>query len=279
MAKEIILSDERVNRYGFRMMTAGIRLDNFLRNPIMTFNHVYGREKPSVIGRWVNLRKENGVLYGTPEFDMEDELGAKVASKYERGFLNAASITCSDLTMSDAPEFLLPRQLYPTVVASDLEEAAIVELPANPGSVVRLSTLNTADWESVFPFISTLKTLPTAMSNTQSIALSLGLGADATEAEIIAAIDGIKPKSPTEAKPAEAAAATQVSLSALLKELRDQPAAGAPSERTTWTFGDYERRDPSALRKLKYEQPTKYEALVEAYTREHVRLSAGEFSR
>lgn len=37
--KTFVLSDESVNSYGFRVLTDGIALDNFKKNPVMLWNH------------------------------------------------------------------------------------------------------------------------------------------------------------------------------------------------------------------------------------------------
>lgn len=47
--KEFLLSDESLNSHGTVVMTDGIRLDRFLANPVMFYNH---DESKGVVGRW-----------------------------------------------------------------------------------------------------------------------------------------------------------------------------------------------------------------------------------
>lgn len=56
MAYTFLLSDETINSYGTRVLTAGIRLENFLKNPIMLWNHTRAwsdkEDQILPIGRW-----------------------------------------------------------------------------------------------------------------------------------------------------------------------------------------------------------------------------------
>ena len=73
--KEAIISTERINSYGSRVLTAGIDLTQYEKNPIVLYMHRRGRKEDMPIGIMTNLRVENGILYGTPKFvdDTEDE--------------------------------------------------------------------------------------------------------------------------------------------------------------------------------------------------------------
>ncbi|EKT3964724.1 phage prohead protease [Flavobacterium psychrophilum] len=83
-----LVSDETVNSYGFRVLTAGIDTTRFEQNPIMLYMH----ERPRIIGKWDNLRKEKGQLFADAIFDIQDPFANEIAGKVERGFLKCASI-------------------------------------------------------------------------------------------------------------------------------------------------------------------------------------------
>ena len=106
----MILSDESINSYGFWVLTEGIGMERFLKNPIMLFNHHRtSRGKTDEIlpiGRWENLTVENGVLYGTPVFDEKDEFAMKIKSKLESGILSSCSIGISVKTWSEDAKYL-----------------------------------------------------------------------------------------------------------------------------------------------------------------------------
>lgn len=126
--KSFVLSDESINTYGFRLLMAGADLEQFRRNPVMFYNH---DEWDAPIGRWENIRFENGKLLADPVFDLEDENAKKIAGKVERGFLKAASIGFRIMEKSDDPVNLMPGQKLPTVTRWQLREASIVNVGAN----------------------------------------------------------------------------------------------------------------------------------------------------
>ncbi len=69
------VSDETLNSYGSVVLTSGINIARFQRNPIML--HMHDRDK-GVIGRWENITKEGDKLTAEAVFDDTTELGAKV---------------------------------------------------------------------------------------------------------------------------------------------------------------------------------------------------------
>lgn len=133
--KRIVISDESINSYGFWVKTDGIELEAFLRNPIMLWNHnrddngTVNAQLP--IGRWKDLKVENGVLTGEPVFDENDDFAVKVMKKYEAGILNACSIGFAPIEWSDAPEQLKPGQTMATATRCRLVEISICDIPSN----------------------------------------------------------------------------------------------------------------------------------------------------
>jgi len=126
--KSFVLSDETVNTYGFRVLMDGADIEQFRRNPVMFYNH---DEWSVPIGRWDNVRIEDGKLLADPVFDMQDENARKIAGKVERGFLRMASIGFRVVETSDDPMKVLPGQKLPTVTKWQLREASIVGIGAN----------------------------------------------------------------------------------------------------------------------------------------------------
>ena len=75
-----ILNDENVtNSYGFKIKTAGIDLKRFEANPVMLDGH--NPSNLSVIGKWTEIKAENGKLSADTDFDMEDENAKTIAGK------------------------------------------------------------------------------------------------------------------------------------------------------------------------------------------------------
>ena len=134
-----ILSDESINRYGYRVLTDGISLENFTKNPIALWLHQrdsyeFGRDRLP-IGRWENVRKEKGQLLADLVFDQEDEFALKIQSKVEQKIINAISIGFGSITVSDDKKYVIAGQRGPTVVSCELLEASPVDIPANANAI------------------------------------------------------------------------------------------------------------------------------------------------
>ena len=93
--KEVVISNSKLNSYGFRVLTEGIDTTQYARNPILLWMHnrpVRGTtDEVLPIGRMENLRIDGDNLIGTPIFDEKlasgqwtaDEI-IKVASAIEK---------------------------------------------------------------------------------------------------------------------------------------------------------------------------------------------------
>lgn len=140
--KRVILSDSSLNRYGYRVLTEGIRLEQFKKNPIMLWMHfrdegskLWGESKP--IGYWDDIQVNDDVLSAVPVFDDVDELSKTIHAKYDAGTIRACSIGFYAITTSSDKKYVVPGQTRETVVEADLVEASFADIPAN-GNAVRL---------------------------------------------------------------------------------------------------------------------------------------------
>ena len=138
--KRVILSDSSLNRYGFRVLTAGLLLEAFLKNPIMLYGHFRDEGTPlwcdyKPIGYWDDIKIEGDELSAIPVFDKVDDLSKTIAAKYEAGTLRSASIGFRILATSSEKEYLLPAQTRETVIKAEVMEASIVDIPANSNAV------------------------------------------------------------------------------------------------------------------------------------------------
>lgn len=127
--KPFVLNDETVeNSYGFFVITAGIKLDRFLNNPVMLSDH--RNANLSVLGKWNDLKKEDGKLLGMPEFDEEDEDAAKIKGKVDRGYIKGASMGL--LFNRDSMVYLEGKIV---LKECELIEGTIIPVPSNPNSL------------------------------------------------------------------------------------------------------------------------------------------------
>lgn len=178
--KTFVLSDESVNADGFRVLTGGIKLEDFLRNPVILGFH--DREKPP-IGRWENVRKEGGKLLADAVFDMNDPEAVLIAKKIEDGYLSATSIAFTGAKVTKDSRYIMAGQKRPTVVECVLEEASIVSVPSNRNALIQLCSQAGNDLEAL-PLIESNH----SSINMKSVSTALGLSGDASEAEVLLAV-------------------------------------------------------------------------------------------
>lgn len=138
--KRVILSDSSLNRYGYRVLTSGLDIEAFKKNPVMLWAHfrdegspIWGNYLP--IGHWEEIEINGDELSAIPVFDLVDETSKVIAAKYEAGTLSAASIGIKIMATSSEKEYMLPGQTRETVTKSELMEASIVDIPANQNAV------------------------------------------------------------------------------------------------------------------------------------------------
>src|SRR5258706_13925033 len=103
----LVVSDDSVNDYGFRVLTSGIDVSRFEKNPILLYVHErYAEGKAKMpLGKWEATQKtSDGRLLAKPIFDEKDEDGVKLKSKFEGGFINCASIGVEPIEWSEDPD-------------------------------------------------------------------------------------------------------------------------------------------------------------------------------
>lgn len=192
-----ILSDESLNRHGFRVLTSGIDITSFKANPIMLYMHKRdsrwneGNNLP--IGTWENIRKENGQLLADAVFDDDDPEAVKIKQKVEKGILRMASISVDPVELSEAPEHIVQGQSRATVSKCEIAEASIVDIGSNKnalrlykeGKYIELSADNIND------FIPTINLNQKPQTMIKKIAILLSLAENADEAAIEAAVKSL----------------------------------------------------------------------------------------
>lgn len=125
-----VLNDEtKVNSYGFKIPNKGIDLKRFKNNSVILDDH--SNSTKYVIGKWSNIRVEDGQLKADAEFDLEDPASAIIAGKVERGFLKGCSMGIS-FNRDDMKQ--LPDNTY-ELSRCELYEASIVAIPSNANAL------------------------------------------------------------------------------------------------------------------------------------------------
>lgn len=161
--KSIVITDDSVlNSFGFRVLTDGGDLSQYMTNPILLFDHVRRDEKNGKdiilpIGRMNDIQRIGTQYVARPHFDLQDTFAAEVARKYEQDVLNMASIGFDIIEVSDDPSMMLPGQLLPTVTKWILKEVSITDIGANhkcckvlhKGELITLSKKSSVDINSL----------------------------------------------------------------------------------------------------------------------------------
>ncbi|MEY8687891.1 HK97 family phage prohead protease [Bacteroides sp. AN502(2024)] len=217
MAKEVIISTSGLNCYGGRVLTSGIDLTQFRKNPLLLWMHRRSLDRDAMpIGRIDNLRTDGDRLIGTPVFDRNDEFAKKIESKWENGFLRMASAGIEIIETSDAPEYLLQGQTRRTITRCRLEEVSIVDMGGNDEALQlydnsgKMLKLAAGEDNDALPLLAPEKkddrtgTTPAGKTNNQTnkstqsmnkeILQLLGLSETATEQEAAGALRLLKEK-------------------------------------------------------------------------------------
>jgi hypothetical protein len=199
MAKTFVLSDESLNSYGFRILTAGIDVEQFIKNPIMLFMHNRpfrgSKDEYSVIGRWENIRKEDGKLIADAVFDLNDPFAKSIADKVESNFLRMASIGARPIETSADPKYLVAGQQYETVTKCIAKEASIVDIGSNDNALAladvpalyneqeALIELSTNGNNPIIPSLQNQNQMKIEEINLKELAQMLGLNESPTAQE------------------------------------------------------------------------------------------------
>lgn len=195
---KFLISDESVNSYGFRVLTEGIDTSLFEKNPIALWMHKrpWGWDKerePLPIGKW-ELAWEGKKLYGYLTFDEDDEFAVKLKNKVDKGIINMVSPGLQLIATSEDRGVLLKGQTRPTVVKCMLLEVSLVDRGSNYNALrlqdITGSEINLSDSNSnhLLPLLNDIKNQNDNMEFKTLVAKAVNLTADASEADILAAV-------------------------------------------------------------------------------------------
>lgn len=187
-----VLLDETTLTNGARVLIAGVRTEQFEKNPVALYMH---DDWSMPVGLWENVRKENGRLLAdfAPDYDDPDPQVKRLIGKVERGIIRMASPGLVELKLSDAPEYLLDENNDIAILECRLREASIVPIGKNhnalrlfdnEGKELNLSDkgLNLSDY-----FLDNEHKTPEKMK--KELLTALNLADTATQAQIDEAVE------------------------------------------------------------------------------------------
>lgn len=197
--KRVRISNDSLNSYGSRVLTEGMNVEQYQRNPVLLYMH----ERGNVIGFVKDLKVEDGEVTGELVFDEATELSKRCKKQYEFGSLRMVSVGIDILELSDAKEHLVQGQTRPTVTKSKLFEVSLVDIGSNDDAIVLKkngTVINLGkDGECLLPLLNN-KPQKSKDMDQKIIALQLGLPETADETAISTKIAELKASKDNEEK-------------------------------------------------------------------------------
>lgn len=192
MSKRVRISNDSLNSYGTRVLTAGMNVEQYCRNPVLLYMH----ERGNVIGYVKDVKVENDEVTGELVFDEATELSKRCKKQFEFGSLKMVSAGLDIIEMSEDAAHLVAGQTSPTITKSKLFEVSVVDIGANDDALVLTHKGKTItlgrDGECPLPELSNNHQKSKSEMEQKAIALQLGLPETATDAEIAEKLGELK---------------------------------------------------------------------------------------
>lgn len=190
--KRVRISNDSLNSYGTRVLTSGMDVSQYSRNPVLLYMH----ERGYVIGYVKDLKVENDEVSGELVFDEASELSRRCKRQWEFGSLKMVSAGLGILELSEAPEHLVQGQTRPTISKSKLFEVSVVDIGANDDAIVLHKDGQRIDLSKdggiILPLLHSKNNKKSEEMDREKLALKLGLGKDASEEAIFAELSKLK---------------------------------------------------------------------------------------
>lgn len=192
MGKRVRISNSSLNSYGTRVLTSGLDIEQYSRNPVLLYMHQRG----TVIGYVKDVKVEGDDLTGELMFDGASELSERCKKQFEFGSLKMVSAAVGIKELSEDKELLVAGQTSPTITKGELLEVSVVDIGANNDALVlqrdgKTITLG-RDGECPLPLLNNHNNQKTNEMEKKDIALFLGLPETATEEQINTALTELK---------------------------------------------------------------------------------------
>lgn len=187
MAITVRISNDSLNCYGTRILTSGLDIEQYKRNPVLLYMH----ERGHVIGYVKNIKKTDAELTGDLEFDEASEESVRCKRQFEFGSLRMVSAGVQPIETSKDASLMLPGQDLPTVTRGKLIEVSVADMGGNDDAIRLLGGT-----EQLLRLVKETETSKPSLDkkdmDMKQLALSLGLAETATEAEISAKINELR---------------------------------------------------------------------------------------
>lgn len=190
--KRVRISNNSLNSYGSRVLTEGMDVQQYCRNPVLLYMH----DRGNVIGYVNDLKVENDEVTGELMFDEATVLSKQCKKQWEFGSLRMVSVGIDIVEESDDPKVIVPGQKYKTITKSKLFEVSLVDIGANDDAIVMRKngeqiTLG-KDGKNPLTLLSNNKNQNNKEMEQKILCARLGLPETADEATILQKLDSLK---------------------------------------------------------------------------------------
>ena len=196
MSRKVRISDSSVNSYGTRVLTSGVDLVQFKKNPVLLWMHnrAWRGQQSEVLplGYVENIQVEGDSITGELVFDEQDEFAKQIASKWDGGILRMVSPNFDIIAVDESPDLAVPGQTRATITRAKLVEVSVVDIGGNDNNIAlqyqgkELKLSEGGEFPEI-PAIQLHNPKKEEMSY-KTIALKLGLNEDAPEDKVLSEV-------------------------------------------------------------------------------------------
>jgi HK97 family phage prohead protease len=184
--KKVKLSDHTVNSYDFIVLTAGGDFDRFNKNPVFLFDH----STRMLIGRIEDLEVIGEEIWGVPVFNSKNELAAEKEQEYNDGFIRGFSLGIEPREFEYGQNPLFGDKLVLT--KWELSEVSLCAIPSNKNAVKLYKDGQPMADEEIGNIKLSLHNQKSNMKNRAQLVAKLKLAADATDEQILEAVETLQ---------------------------------------------------------------------------------------
>lgn len=196
MSRKVRISDSSLNSYGTRVLTSGVDLVQFRKNPVLLWMHnrAWRGQQSEVLplGYVENIQVEGDSITGELVFDEQDEFAKQIASKWDGGILRMVSPNFDIIAVDESPDLAVPGQTRATITKAKLVEVSVVDIGGNDNNIAlqyqgkELKLSEGGEFPEI-PAIQLHNPKKEEMSY-KTIALKLGLNEDAPEDKVLSEV-------------------------------------------------------------------------------------------
>lgn len=204
MGKTVRISNSNLNSYGTRVLTTGVDMEQYKRNPIILWMHNRAfrgtTDEVLPIGNMTNIRIEGDDILGEVELKATTDFEKTIAEKWENGTLRMVSPWFDVIAVDESLDLALPGQTRATVTKAKLVEISIVDIGGGDDNLQlayngkQLKLTEGGDCPDIPALHINNSNKDKEEMELKTIALAFGLKDSATEADVLALAAGMQAK-------------------------------------------------------------------------------------